>query len=117
MLSPLILVEDQRVNILQHPNGQPMKVVMTQNYVCHTTETRVQYVADTMAGSSGSPVFNNRWEVVALHHSGSPYPPEAVADKVKKAWKGRFRVNEGVLMKAILKDFKAKGIDNHLPQH
>jgi endonuclease G, mitochondrial len=30
------------------------------------------YEADTEPGSSGSPVFNDRWEVVALHHSGVP---------------------------------------------
>ena len=30
------------------------------------------YEADTERGSSGSPVFNDQWEIVALHHSGVP---------------------------------------------
>jgi endonuclease G len=30
------------------------------------------YLADTLGGSSGSPVFNRFWQVVALHHSGVP---------------------------------------------
>jgi hypothetical protein len=105
-----------RVNIIQHPDGKPMKVVLTQNYVVHSTESRVQYVADTMGGSSGSPVFNQKWEVVALHHSGSPYPPESLAAAAKKAWKGRYRVNEGIPMRAILKDFEDKGITRFLPR-
>ena len=58
----------------------------------------------------------DNWEVVALHHSGSPYPPEAVADKLRKAWKGRFRVNEGIPMRSILAEFRTKGIDRHLPR-
>jgi endonuclease G, mitochondrial len=32
----------------------------------------LHYQTDTAPGSSGSPVFNDQWEVVALHHSGVP---------------------------------------------
>ena len=34
----------------------------------------VQYVTSTLPGSSGSPVFNDNWEVVALQHSGGKLP-------------------------------------------
>jgi V8-like Glu-specific endopeptidase len=105
-----------RVNIIQHPDGDPMKAVMTQNYVRKDmSASRVQYVADTMGGSSGSPVFNSKWEVVALHHSGSPYPPPTNGDG-KKEWKTRFRVNEGIPCRAILEDFKEKDLERYLPQ-
>ena len=30
----------------------------------------IRYTADTEGGSSGSPVFNNQWNLVALHHAG-----------------------------------------------
>lgn len=116
VLASGILPKHFRVNIIQHPDGKPMKVVLTQNYVVHSTDARVQYVADTMGGSSGSPVFNQRWEVVALHHSGSPYPPESLFESAKKTWKGRYRVNEGIPMRAILKDFDDKGITCFLPR-
>lgn len=106
---------NERVNIIQHPNGDPMKVVMTQNYVVDITAKRIQYVADTMDGSSGSPVFNRNWDMVALHHSGQPYPPESATEKLKKAWKGTFRVNEGVPTRAILEDLKKKGLEQCLP--
>jgi endonuclease G len=115
-LAPRMLADRARVNILQHPDGDPLKVVLTQNYVVHQTPNRVQYVADTMDGSSGSPVFNGNWEVVALHHSGFPYPPDAIGDAVTKAWKGRFRVNEGIPMRAILEDFRKKRLNRHFPR-
>lgn len=108
-----------RVNIIQHPGGQPMKVVLTQNYVITDTNaqsTRVQYIADTMNGSSGSPVFNQNWEVVALHHSGKPYPPDSPKDILKKAWKGHFRVNEGIPIQAILENFHENGLDKLIKQ-
>ena len=111
--------ENDRLNVIQHPEGREMKVVLTQNYVAADMDAnsdRVQYVADTMDGSSGSPVFNRNWEVVALHHSGSPYPPDSVLASAKKAWKGRFRVNEGIPMRAILEDFKQKELLRYLPQ-
>jgi endonuclease G len=76
----------------------------------------LQYVADTMDGSSGSPVFNQNWEVVALHHSGAPHPPDDLPSLAKKAWKGKFRVNEGIPIRAILDDLRAKGLDRQLPR-
>ena len=30
----------------------------------------MQYLTDTLGGSSGAPVFNEDWLVVALHHWG-----------------------------------------------
>jgi|EndMetStandDraft_3_1072993.scaffolds.fasta_scaffold44622_3 V8-like Glu-specific endopeptidase len=116
-VAPRFIKDKDRVNVIQHPDGQPMKVVMTQNYVSgDMTGTRVHYVADTMEGSSGSPVFNRNWEIVALHHSGYPYPRDGVVAAGKRLWKGKFRVNEGVPMRAILEDFKQKGLDRYLPK-
>ncbi len=115
-LAPVVVPEGNRVNIIQHPDGDPLKVVLTQNHVVKWTPSRIQYVADTMQGSSGSPVFDSRWQLVALHHSGRPYPKESAGSTVKKAWKGRFRVNEGIPIRAILEDFKKRGIERYLPR-
>lgn len=115
-LAPRDPLKHSRVNIIQHPNGLPLKVVMTQNYVVDKTDKRSYYVADTMEGSSGSPVFNQRWEIVALHHSGKPYPPETLIDTAKKVWKGQFRVNEGIPIRAILEDFQKQDIVRYLPR-
>lgn len=101
---PRNLLNLQQVNIIQHPGrfkgeADPVKAVLTQNYVtADMRPTRVHYTADTRPGSSGSPVFNVLWEVVALHHSGDPEPPiPGIRD-----------VNEGIPMKAILKDLETR---------
>lgn len=53
LVSPSLIVEHERVNIIQHPNGNPQKAVLTQNYVLSTMSAdRVHYLADTMPGSS-----------------------------------------------------------------
>lgn len=58
------------VFIVQHPGGRPKKIGLLHNEVVNVTLDRVQYLTDTLPGSSGSPVCNEFWEVVALHHSG-----------------------------------------------
>ncbi len=87
---------DSRVNIIQHPAGQPKQISLQNNFVEYADSTRVQYLTSTLNGSSGSPVFNDNWRVVALHHAGGML----VEPGTKRAY---FR-NEGITMAAILND-------------
>ena len=58
------------------------------------------YRAPTEGGSSGSPVFNQDWELLGLHHSGGK-------DMAKLNGKeGRYAANEGIWIEAL-----RKGID------
>jgi len=59
---------EDRVYIIQHPNGGVKKIGMIHNVVRFVDDNVVQYWTDTEGGSSGSPVFNEKWELVALHH-------------------------------------------------
>jgi V8-like Glu-specific endopeptidase len=59
-----------RVAIIQHPKGMPKQVALHHNLVTYVSESRVQYLTDTEPGSSGSPVFDDDWNVVAVHHKG-----------------------------------------------
>ena len=59
---------DDRVYIIQHPSGAPKKIGMIHNVVRSVDDDVVQYLTDTEGGSSGSPVFNEQWGLVALHH-------------------------------------------------
>jgi len=58
------------VSIIQHPQGGPKKIAFTDNKVSAVFDDLVQYSTDTEPGSSGSPVFNQDWEIVGLHHRG-----------------------------------------------
>ncbi|NJK88678.1 MAG: endonuclease I [Myxococcales bacterium] len=65
------------LNIIQHPEGQPKQVAVRENRLLARLDNFLHYETDTAPGSSGSPVFNDQWEVVALHHSGVPATNEA----------------------------------------
>ena len=60
------------LNILQNPNGAPKRVALRQNRFTALLERFVHYESDTLPGSSGSPVFNDQWQVICLHHAGVP---------------------------------------------
>ena len=108
LTAPALIRANERVNIIQHPRGDSLKVVLTLNYVTADMQPeRVWYRADTDHGSSGSPVFNDKWEVVALHHS---YRPAPGAD-------GKTAIdNEGIPMRAILEDLRARNLEGYLPR-
>jgi hypothetical protein len=59
------------VCIVQHPSGGAKQVALHHNTVIHVNDNVVRYLTDTAEGSSGSPVFDHRWEVVALHRAGT----------------------------------------------
>jgi hypothetical protein len=58
------------VAIVQHPGGLPKKIALHHNTVTYADDDIVHYLTDTLGGSSGAPVFDERWTVVALHHAG-----------------------------------------------
>jgi endonuclease G len=60
--------KDDRAYIIQHPNGGPKQIGLHRNLVSHVDGDVIQYLTDTENGSSGAPVFNERWEVIGLHH-------------------------------------------------
>ena len=61
--------QGQRVNIVHHPEGRPKQVSLRENFLALTLDRFLHYMTDTKPGSSGSPVFNDEWEVMALHHA------------------------------------------------
>ena len=59
----------EAVTIVQHPNGERKQIAIRENKVVDLPDLFIHYETDTNPGSSGSPVFNDQWEVVALHHA------------------------------------------------
>ena len=84
------------VNIVQHPKGDLKQVVIRENWLIDLPDKQeagafdryAYYEADTEPGSSGSPVFNDLWEVIALHHSSVPRrnKNDEILDTKGKVW-------------------------------
>ena len=73
------------LTIIQHPKGERKQICVRENKLLKYADRNpyVWYETDTVSGSSGSPVFNNSWDVVALHHSSVP---ETKRVKGKDVW-------------------------------
>ncbi|MBG6076889.1 DNA/RNA non-specific endonuclease [Polaromonas sp. CG_9.11] len=57
--------------IVQHPDGEEKQIALRNNEIIDNDLPDVLiYKSDTAQGSSGAPVFNNEWQVIALHSSG-----------------------------------------------
>jgi len=68
------LKEDPRLYIIQHPKGQPKILCMhaARSHLSSQTPGRLLHSSDTEKGSSGSPVLNAKFELVALHRARAP---------------------------------------------
>lgn len=91
--------------IVQHPKAAPLKLALNTNAVIdvNANGTRVTYRTNTEPGSSGSPVFDQDWNLVALHHSGDP-------DSIMSTY------NEGIPFDAIMQLLKERGVADYLGQ-
>lgn len=82
------------VTIIQHPQGGKKQVALRENRIVDVLDDFLHYETDTEPGSSGSPVFNDQWEVVALHHASVRADGHAEF--------GNF-LNEGIRVSKLLK--------------
>jgi endonuclease G len=64
------VADGEWLSIIQHPNGELKQLCVRENKLLQRADDVLWYTTDTVPGSSGSPVVNNDWYVVALHHSG-----------------------------------------------
>lgn len=81
------------VSIIQHPSGAPKAIALRENKITDIFEDYFHYSTDTKEGSSGSPVFNDEWTIVGLHHAGVPDPQNP----------SEYIANEGIRIGSILK--------------
>jgi endonuclease G len=60
------------VTVIEHPDGNYKQIALRENRVIGRGRKGItlHYGADTLPGASGSPVFNDRFQLVALHHAG-----------------------------------------------
>jgi len=88
----------QHVNIVQHPKGRKKEIVVQHNHIDKIERHIVKYKTDTDLGSSGSPVFDNEWDLVSLHHAGGDRHPRT------RIWLN----NEGIRITSIVRDLISK---------
>jgi len=70
------ILPGEYVTIIQHPNGEPKQIALRENQLLKLEQDVLWYRTDTAPGSSGSPVLNDSWQVVALHRAGVPEEDE-----------------------------------------
>ncbi|MBY0311906.1 MAG: DNA/RNA non-specific endonuclease [Phycisphaerales bacterium] len=115
-------VEGEYLTIIQHPGGERKQICVRENRLIKYLDHSLWYQTDTVAGSSGAPVFNNGWQVVGLHHSGVPRTNkkgdiltvdgkiyDASMNENTIAWLG----NEGIRVSSILAHLRTRS-DNTL---
>jgi S1-C subfamily serine protease len=81
---------EKRVNILGHPKGLNLRVSLQDNKLVSVDNRYLHYRTPTDPGSSGSPIFNQNWELVGIHHSASK----------------EMQANEGIRLDRILEEIR-----------
>ncbi|MGZ5473510.1 MAG: trypsin-like peptidase domain-containing protein [Thermoanaerobaculia bacterium] len=94
-------VKKSRVYVIGHPLGQTLSFSISDNVLIDHVDPKIQYRAPTNPGSSGSPVFDSTWALLALHHAGHE------TKMPKLHGKGVHAANEGLSFAAIAKQCAA----------
>jgi endonuclease G len=110
------IVTGEPVNVVGHPMGRLKEISIRNSDLQLQLNDFLHYAADTEPGNSGSPVYNDQWEIVALHHSGVPRTDQRgrYLRKDGKLWKrgdGDDAIdwisNEGARVSVILRAIEA----------
>jgi endonuclease G, mitochondrial len=90
------------VTIVQHPRGERKQIALRDNRIVDVVDEFLHYEADTEPGSSGSLVFNDQWETVALHHASVP--------TAAGGGDGGGFINEGIRISRIIGHVRAQSL-------
>lgn len=83
--------------VIGHPGGaEKVMLSVRDNRLLDADAVRLHYRTPTLEGSSGSPVFNKQWELIALHHSGDERMPRL------NGAHGTYPANEGIWFDKIV---------------
>ncbi len=96
-----LIAVDEPVYIIQHPGGRRKMVsIDPAGVVRFLDDDRIQYLTETEEGSSGAPVCNRSWQVVALHHR---WEDVSHGD-------GQEKRNQGIPIARVIEGLTAAGI-------
>jgi len=92
-----------RLNIVQCTGGGPLRFAIRNNFFVGLGQNSYQarYLTDTKSGSSGSPVLNDAWQVVAMHRGAKQIDPNAYQSEDGNKQVVKYH-NEGIIIDEIL---------------
>ena len=108
------------VNVVHHPGGDRKRLSIRENRIVAEDDLWLRYTSDARRGSSGAPVFNDQWEMVALHHGGLPRrDAEGVAlNRAGEPWTREmgeeakaYTANEGARVSRIVRRLRDAALD------
>jgi hypothetical protein len=87
---------EERLYIIGHPAGGILQLSLQDNELLDYEGRLLHYRTPTTGGSSGSPVFDDDWKLVGIHHSGN--------DNMRKLNNkaGSYQANEGIRINHII---------------
>ncbi|MBS0203673.1 MAG: trypsin-like peptidase domain-containing protein [Planctomycetes bacterium] len=93
---------NRRLYAIGHPLGGELSFSLQDNLLLDFLEPRLHYRTPTDRGSSGSPIFDDTWNLVALHHAG---------DKQLQRLHGQgyYEANEGIWVTSIKRYLNRSG--------
>lgn len=102
------------VIIVQHPKGKQKQIVLSNNEIIKNGlyQGVLRYKAESDYGSSGSPVFNTHWKLVALHHAAVPRPPESSSAIQQTETSNKPIAQQGIRICRIIEDLRGKSVIN-----
>jgi hypothetical protein len=85
-----------RAYVIGHPSGwDTPQFSLQDNLLIDYDDPLVHYRSPTEPGSSGSPVFDSTWSLIAVHHAGGLETPKLHGEG------GTYPANEGISVSAI----------------
>jgi len=116
--------------IIQHPEGKLKQVALRENKILDVDKPNsITYSSDTAQGSSGSPVLNDQWQLIALHSAGVPLKDaqgryldknNEIIPEVNKKVDGNRMVwisNTGIRISSIMNKLNSEQIESPLIQY
>ncbi len=94
----------QKVYVIGHPGGRSLSISLNDNLLLDCDDRLVHYRAPTEGGSSGSPVFNQTWQLIGLHHAGG------MSMSRLNGKEGTYPANEGIWIQRIIKELAEAGV-------
>jgi V8-like Glu-specific endopeptidase len=93
---------DRRAYVVGHPLGGGVSFSLQDNLLLDWDQRLVHYRTPTEPGSSGSPVFDDQWRLIAIHHAGRS------GIRKLNGKPGTYEANEGINILAVVEEIRQK---------